>query len=166
MGAFLCAVKCLFLYEYLCSGTPLYRHPWKAAIYNIADTSLALNVFTYVCVQSNVEICKWTGSAVPTVPELYKIYSIMQALKLVCNICKIVCHLQGIQRPGIILALSLIVLTFVIIVRQWRDPKTRSLYAQQPEYILPRLPEVHWKLHKYEYLHITDTQQRSQQRPL
>ena len=125
-----------------------------------------------------MEICKWTGSAVPTVPELYKIYLIMRLLKLVYNICKVVCHLQWIQRPGIILALSLIVLTFVImltfvivltfviIVRQWRGPKTRSLSAQQPEYILPRLPEVHWKLHKYGYLHITDTQQRSQQRPL
>ena len=57
-------------------------------------------------------------------------------------------------------------LTFVNIVRQWRDLKTRSFYAQQPEYTLPRLPEVHWKLYKYKYLHITDTQRRSQQRPL
>ena len=93
-----------------------------------------------------MEICKWTDSAVPTIPELYKIYSIMRAL--VYNIYKIVHHLQWIQRPGIILTLLLIVLTFVIIVQQWKGPKTQSFYAQQPEYTLSRLPEVHWKLQK------------------
>ena len=125
---------------------PTLQAPMKSSHLQYCDTSLALNAFTYVCVQSNVEICKWTDSAVPTIPELYKIYSIMRAL--VYNIYKIVHHLQWIQRPGIILTLLLIVLTFVIIVQQWKGPKTQSFYAQQPEYTLPRLPEVHWKLQK------------------
>ena len=64
-----------------------------------------------------------TGFPVPTIPELYKIHSIMRTL--VCHICKIVRHLQWIQRQGIILALSLIMLAFVNIVQQWRDLKTR-----------------------------------------
>ena len=55
MDAFLCAVGCLFLFEYLYSGTPPYGHPLKATIDNIANTSLGLNAFTYVCAQSNVE---------------------------------------------------------------------------------------------------------------
>ena len=80
---------------------------------------------------------KRTGSAIPAVPELYKIPWI-----LIYCFCMIVLHLQWIQRLGIMLALSLIMLTFLNIVRQWRGLKTWSVCAQQPWYTLPHPPEV------------------------
>ena len=80
---------------------------------------------------------KRTGSSIPAVPELYKIHRM-----LIYCICTIVLHLQWIQRLGVMLALSLIVLTFLNIVRQWRGLKTWSLCAQQPCYTFPHLTEV------------------------
>ena len=73
----------------------------------------------------------------------------------------IVHHLRRIQRPGIILALLLIMLTFLNIVWQQRGLKMQPRCAQQPEYTLPHLPEVYRKPLKYGYLH-TDTQWWSQ----
>ena len=66
---------------------------WKAAIYNIADTSLVLNAFTYVCVQSKPLKCyplKQTHFLVTLVPGLYKIHLIMWML--ICFSHKIVHH--------------------------------------------------------------------------
>ena len=54
---------------------------------------------------------------------------------------KIVRHYRWIQRPGIILALLIIVLAFLAMVQQRRGPKMRPR-VQQPEHTLPRLPEV------------------------
>ena len=64
----------------------------------------------------------------------------------------IVHHLRRIQRPGIILALLLIMLTFLNIVWQQRDLKMQPHCAQQPEYTLPHLLEVYQKPLKYGYL--------------
>ena len=83
---------------------------------------------------------KQTGSPILIVPELYKINSIIQMF--VCHFCKVVHHLQWIQTPGIILVLSLTILTFLNIVRQQRGLKMQPCCAQQPEYTLPYLPEV------------------------
>ena len=56
---------------------------------------------------------------------------------------KIVRHHWWIQRPGIILALLLIVPAFLALVQQQRGLKRRPHHVQQPEYTLPRLPEVY-----------------------
>ena len=77
---------------------------------------------------------KQTGSPVPTVPELHEIYSISHMF--VYQFCKIAHHHWWIQIPGIILALSLIVLTFLNIVWQWRSPKKQPHCAQLPKYPL------------------------------
>ena len=69
---------------------------------------------------------KRTGSTIPAVPELYKIHWM-----LIYCFCTIVLHLQRIERLGVMLVLSLIMLTFLNIVRQWRGLKTWSFCAQQ-----------------------------------
>ena len=84
---------------------------------------------------------KWTGSPVPTLPELYKIHSKIQML--VYHFHKIVRH---IQRSGIIYSLSLIMLTFL---------NLENIHcAHQPNYTLPCTLEAYWKTLKYRYLHI------------
>ena len=100
-------------------GTLPYGHPWKATIYDIADTLLGP---VCLCTIKTPEMQKppysveQTVSPVPTVPELYKIHSIIQTL--IHRFWKIVCHIQWIQRLGIILILSLIVLTPLNLVQQ------------------------------------------------
>ena len=55
---------------------------------------------------------------------------------LVDGFRKIVCHHRWIQRPGVIVALLLIVLAFLAMVQQRRGPKMFNR-------ALPRLPEVY-----------------------
>lgn len=62
------------------------------------------------------------------------------------------CHLWWIQRPGTLLALSLIALTSLNIVRQWRGLKMQLLRAQQPENTSPQVYQ------NYENVSIPDTQ--------
>ena len=97
------------------------------AIYSIADTSydpecILICLCTFKTPETRTPVFhKLKGSPVPTVPELYKIHSIIWTL--VYYFRKIVHHIRWIQRPGNILALSLIVLTFLNLVRQWKGPK-------------------------------------------
>ena len=88
---------------------------------------------------------KQTGSPVPTVLELYKIHSIIRTLVYVC-------HIRWIQRQGIILSLSLIMLTFVWQrkgLKMW--PRAHQLSTHY------RAPEVYQKPLKYGYLHMVPT---------
>ena len=62
---------------------------------------------------------------------------------LVDGFRKVVRHHRWIQRPGIILALLLILLAFLAKVQQRRGPKMRPHRVRQPEHTLPRLPEVY-----------------------
>ena len=57
---------------------------------------------------------KRTGSPVSTVPEQYKIHPIIQTL--IYRFRKTVLNIQQIQRPGVILKLLLITLTFLNLV--------------------------------------------------
>ena len=59
-------------------------------------------------------LCEADRSPVPIVPELYKIYSIFRTL--VYHFNKIFWHLRWIPRPGIVLALLLIMLSFLNII--------------------------------------------------
>ena len=93
---------------------------------------------------------KRTGSPVPTVPEMYKIYSIIR--KLVYHFCKIVHHIRWIQRPGIILTLSLIMPT------SYGDGKVQKMWprcAQQPKYTLITTPTG--SIPEARYLHYRHT---------
>ena len=61
-------------------------------------------------------------------------------------------HFGGFQRPGILLALSLIALASLNIARQWGGPKMCPLHAQQPKNLLPQVYQ------NYGYVPIPDTQ--------
>ena len=96
------------------SGIPPYGT--QSGHYNNEDTLFGPKcIYICLCTTKTPEMCnlpyfvKWRGSPVLTVPELYKIHSVMQTL--VYHFCKIVCHIWWIQRPGITLALLFIVLT-------------------------------------------------------
>ena len=111
---------------------------------------LVSNAFTYnVCIQSIPLKC---GTTVFRKADRFSspnsTWTVQNSLD---NVPKIVRHLWWIQRPGIILALSFIVLTFLNIARQRLGPKMWSLRAQQP---------------KNGYLHILDTHWWSQRCPL
>ena len=67
------------------SGTPPYRHPGKAAIYGIADTSFGPKCVYIIClctiktpeVRDSSYSIKRTGSPASTMPELYEIHLII-----------------------------------------------------------------------------------------
>ena len=76
---------------------------FKVAIYDTADTSVDPKcIYICLCRIKTPEMwkplysVKWTGSPVPTVPELYKIYSITQML--IYHFRKIVYYIWWIQR--------------------------------------------------------------------
>ena len=72
----------------------------------------------------------------------YKI-SYLRKRTVIDRFRKIVRYHRWIQRPGIILALLLIALAFLAMVQRRRGPKMRPHRVQQPEHMLPRLPEVY-----------------------
>ena len=87
---------------YMYSGrNPPYEHPWKAVIYDIADTLFSPKCI-YIClwtIKTHSNLVKWRGSPVPTVPELYKIHSIIWTLVFLFR--KIVCHIWWIQKRAL-----------------------------------------------------------------
>ena len=104
-------------------GNPVFGHPWKppSMILRTQDCPpLLLELTTQRLISLVTHGTIASGSPVPTVPELYKIHSIIRTLMY--RFRKIVCHLWWIQRLCIVLALSLIVLTFLNIVWPWKGP--------------------------------------------
>lgn len=73
---------------------------------------------------------------------------------LIYSFCKFVRRIWRIQRPGIILTLSLIMLTFLNLIQQRNSLKMWPQCAHQPEYTLPRPPKVYQKPLKYGCIHI------------
>ena len=83
-----------------------------------------LHMFVYNQNPWNLEtpvFCKAVGFPAPTVPEMYRVHLIIWTL--VYHFRKIVRHIRWIQRPGIILTLLLIVVTFLNLSWQWKNPK-------------------------------------------
>ena len=81
------------------------------------DTLFSPKAFTCVCVQSKSLKCRTPLLPLfsnPKVRELYRIHSIIWTL--VYLFCKVVHHIQWIQRPVIVLTLLLIVLIFLNLV--------------------------------------------------
>ena len=126
--------------------------------------SIAVHTFIKYRKKVCLHICKY--SRLTATPDKQP-STILRTLRYNLDAClplrKILCHIQWIQSPGIILALSRIVLTFLDIVQQRKDLKMRPHSAHQPEQTLPLPPEACQKPLKYRYLHITDTQRWFQQ---
>ena len=101
---------------------------------------------------------KWTDFAVPLVPGLYKIHSIMQTLAGLSH--KIFRHRWLIHQMNIILTLVCIVLASGVLSchRTARESSgTRFRNVQRHGYTLPCLPEIFRKPPKYGSLRSTDT---------
>lgn len=131
----------MFTYNLICkySETLPYGHPWKVAIYNIADTSFGPK-YIHVCLSTiktsemwkPLHSVKQTGFSVPTVPELYKWHLSTAFVKL---------HTSSGRFKGWALYLP-IMLTFLKNVRQWKVPKMQLHTPHQHEHTLPHQPKT------------------------
>ena len=86
---------------YSVEASPPYGHLWKVAIYNNVDTLFGpeYNMLLYIQNPWNAETSifrKAEGSPVPTLLELYKIYSIIRMLVYCfCKFCVVFGGFKG-----------------------------------------------------------------------
>ena len=118
-------------------------------------SSLLTNKFNSVYITTTVTVepfptnTPWSAK-IPVYRKAYRLPKSQQYLNhsiqtLVCCFHKIICHFGGFQRPGILLALSLIVLASLNIARQWRGPKNvPSSCSTAQEHITTSIPDTQW----------------------
>ena len=140
-------------------------HPWKAPIYDIADTFfwlwMHLRKFVYNQNPWNVESPVFHEVDRFSSPNsTWTVQNVFDNLDIHLPILEDCAPPQVNSKTGNYIN---IVLIFLSIVRQQRGPKMWPHCTHHPKYTLPCLPEVYRKPLKYGYLHIMDTQQWSQQ---